>query len=178
MYGSGQGHRVTLYLAQEVWDRLLAMAPRDGVLTAQEWVEVKLSRYVAEASKVGLDYTPLPVDEAAIEGARLRVIRRALNMRVQDMAEAMGVSTSMVSHMETGRTRVHARTMQFLGVAALRMGDDRLARLWPGWAEPEHGVQEGPATVATSPAPTPAPSAGAISGRKKALPPEMAKEPF
>lgn len=176
MYGSGQGHRVTLYVSQEVWDRLLALAPRDGVLTAQEWVEVKLSRYVAEASKVGLDYTPLPVDEAAVEGARLRVIRRALNMRVQDMAEAMGVSTSMVSHMETGRLRVHARTMQFLGVAALRMGDERLARLWPGWEEAETATSATPAP--DGPADDPATSTAAPGKRRKALPPEMAKEPF
>lgn len=187
MYGSGQGHRVTLYVPQEVWDRLLALAPRDGVLTAQEWVEVKLSRYVMEASKVGVDHIPLPVDQTAMEGARLRVIRRALSMRVQDMADAMGVSPSMVSHMETGRVRVYARTMQFLGVAALRMGDERLGRLWPGWEEPEHGV---------SPAPEPAPAEPAAAAeaveaveaveapkpRKKkpgfALPPELAEEPF
>lgn len=140
MYGSGQGHRVTLYVPQELWGRLVALAPRDGVLTEQEWVEVKLMRYVDEASKVGLDHTPLPVDETSVDGARLRVIRRAMGWRVQDMAEAMGVSPSMVSHMETGRVRVPTRTLQFLGIAALRLGDDRVARLWPGWAEPEHGT--------------------------------------
>lgn len=188
MYGSGQGHRVTLYVPQEVWDRLLALAPRDGALTAQEWIEVKLSRYVMEASKVGVDHIPLPVDQTAMEGARLRVIRRALNMRVQDMADAMGVSASMVSHMETGRVRVHARTLQFLSVAALRMGDDRLARLWPGWEEPEHGVVEDMAApgVRVRSAPVehapPAEPVEAVEApkprKKKALPPELAEEPF
>lgn len=181
MQGSGQGKAITLYIPREVYDRLLATAPRDGVVTGQEWVEVKLVRYVMEASKVGLDHTPLPVDEAAMDGARLRTIRRALNMRVQEMAEAMGVSAAMVSHMEKGRVRVHARTMQFLGIAAARMGDARLARLWPGWLEGEDTPvpdEPGQPGVDTPPAPTPAEAPKPRKKKPVALPPELAEEPF
>jgi len=76
---------------------------------------------------------------------QLRAGRAIARLGIRELASASGLSTTTISHLETGRTRnAHQTTMRALRAALTAHGVDFALGGWTRHLDDAHGVQSGP----------------------------------
>lgn len=121
---------VQVRVSAACWDRIAAQAPRGGGLVGEEWISVVLGRYAEEASRGGVLHPPVAESVAAVEGARLRVLRREAGLTVRQVGLARGVSFSWVAGIETGRFDQPQHRAALAGFYATLLGPERAESVW------------------------------------------------